>query len=157
MAEDKLIIKGTESTSWEPVDVQNDAYIAKVVKVEPKTILDKKLNQERKCIESIFEIADGEHSGKQLSYLCTVLISDKSKLGKFIKTATGEEKIEVGKDYDVVPLLLGKTFKIVTDMKLVVMDDKTVNSSFVKEVLSKVEPEQTSSGSSQLSLDKAFM
>mgnify|MGYP000563043680 CR=1 FL=1 len=86
----------------------------------------------------------------------TALISDKSKLGKFIKTATGEKNIEVGKDYDVVPLLLGKTFKIVTDMKTILMDDKTVNSSFVKEVLSKVEPEQTSSGSSQSSLDKAF-
>ncbi len=133
MSEFKM--KGQESKKWNPVEVPENLYAARISRLEKTSITDAKTKEERNCIEVMWEIVEGDHKGKELSYLCTALLTEKSKLGELVNKLTGT-KITKDTDYDLGELLVGKIAKVFAEKKSKVdQDGKPFNYSVVNKIV----------------------
>lgn len=127
-----ITVKGEESVKFNPTEVPVNRYTAKVKEIRELEIDD------RPTLDFCFVIHDGEQAGKELSYLCSKKITEKTKLGEFVKMATGRG-IEVDKDYDLDKIFSGQKFAIMTDTKeRVDKDGKVTKNSFVLKVVERL-------------------
>ena len=113
----------TISKGFEPVSVPKGLYRAKIIEIRDLII------QERATWAITFRLEEGPGMGKKVDGLCSTVLSEKSKLAKWI-LALG---FKLGTDTVIKKTdLLNKECRVFTDDR---ESEKFGSSSFVKDVL----------------------